>query len=63
MRSGEVISYEGKRRTVWRLPYRDASGRRVRETLGRDILRCGPPQALHARRADREAAGAPAAAT
>ena len=50
MRSGEVIRYEGKRGTVWRLPYRDASGRRVRETLGRDILRCGPPQALHALR-------------
>jgi integrase len=34
MRSGEVIRYEGKRGAVWRLRYRDASGRRVRETLG-----------------------------
>jgi hypothetical protein len=34
MRRGEFIRYEGKRGPVWRLRYRDASGRRVRETLG-----------------------------
>ncbi len=36
MRTGEVLRYQGKRGTVWRLRYRDASGRRVRETLGRE---------------------------
>jgi integrase len=34
MRSGEVIRYEGKRGVIWRLRYHDASGKRVRETLG-----------------------------
>ncbi|MBA2526851.1 MAG: site-specific integrase, partial [Pyrinomonadaceae bacterium] len=30
-----VIRYEGKRGSVWRLKYRDATGRQVQETLGR----------------------------
>jgi integrase len=30
-----VIKYDGKRGTVWRLKYRDATGRQVKETLGR----------------------------
>jgi integrase len=29
-----VIRYDGKRGTVWRVKYRDASGRQVQETLG-----------------------------
>ncbi len=35
-RAGEVHRYEGKRGAVWRLRYRDASGKRIRETLGRE---------------------------
>jgi integrase len=33
-RNGEVLRYDGKRGTVWRIRYRDASGARVKETLG-----------------------------
>jgi hypothetical protein len=33
---GRVWRYEGKRAVVWRIRYRDASGRRVLETLGRE---------------------------
>ncbi len=33
---GRVWRYEGKRGVVWRIRYRDASGRRVLETLGRE---------------------------
>jgi integrase/recombinase XerD len=31
-----VINYEGKRGVVWRIKYRDATGRQVMETLGRE---------------------------
>jgi integrase len=33
-RSGEVLPYKGKRGTTFRIRYRDASGKRVKETLG-----------------------------
>src|SRR4051794_16069148 len=33
---GRVWRYEGKRGTVWRIRYRDAAGRRVLETLGKE---------------------------
>jgi integrase len=33
-RGSAVIRYEGKRRTVWRIKYRDAAGKQVLETLG-----------------------------
>ena len=33
---GRVWRYEGPRGVVWRIRYRDASGRRVLETLGRE---------------------------
>jgi site-specific recombinase XerD len=36
MRNGSVIRYAGKRGGVWRLRYRDAQGRRISETLGRE---------------------------
>jgi integrase len=36
MRDGSVIRYAGKRGAVWRVRYRDADGRRVSETLGRE---------------------------
>lgn len=42
-----VIRYEGKRGVVWRIKYRDASGRQVVETLG-------PAPAWNRRRAQRE---------
>jgi integrase len=35
MASGCVVKYAGKRGVVWRISYRDASGRQVMETLGR----------------------------
>jgi integrase len=35
-RWGRVWRYEGKRGVVWRIRYRDASGRRVLETLGKE---------------------------
>jgi len=31
---GRIWRYEGKRATTWRIRYRDATGRRVLETLG-----------------------------
>lgn len=34
-RGAAVIRYDGKRGVVWRIKYRDASGRQVKETLGR----------------------------
>jgi integrase/recombinase XerD len=34
MASGSVIPYHGKRGTVWRIKYRDASGTQVMETVG-----------------------------
>lgn len=34
MSSGSVIRYDGKRGTVWRIKYADASGRQVMETVG-----------------------------
>jgi site-specific recombinase XerD len=34
MASGSVIPYHGKRGTVWRIKYRDASGKQVMETAG-----------------------------
>lgn len=33
---GAVWRYQGKRATVWRIRYRDASGRRILETLGKE---------------------------
>jgi integrase len=33
---GRVWRYEGKRGVVWRIRYRDATGRRILETLGRE---------------------------
>src|SRR5439155_24563545 len=30
-----VIRYDGKRGVVWRIKFRDAAGRQVKETLGR----------------------------
>jgi integrase len=33
---GRVWRYEGKRGVVWRIRYRDASGRRILETLGKE---------------------------
>lgn len=35
-RSGSVVRYEGARGVVWRIKYRDADGRQVMETLGRE---------------------------
>ncbi len=35
---GAVWCYRGKRGTVWRIRYRDASGRRILETLGKEPL-------------------------
>jgi hypothetical protein len=29
-----VIRYDGKRGTVWRIKYRDATGKQVKETIG-----------------------------
>lgn len=34
MASGCVVKYQGKRGVVWRISYRDATGRQVMETLG-----------------------------
>ncbi len=34
--SGAVIEYNGKRGKVFRIKYRDASGRQVMETVGRE---------------------------
>jgi integrase len=34
MANGTVIRYEGKRGVVWRIQYRDASGKQVKETVG-----------------------------
>jgi integrase len=34
MANGSVVRYEGKRGTVYRIKYRDASGKQVQETLG-----------------------------
>jgi integrase len=36
MRSGSVIRYRGKRGVTWSIRYRDADGRRISETLGRE---------------------------
>lgn len=36
MPNGSVIAYEGKRGTVYRIKYRDASGKQVMETVGPD---------------------------
>ena len=36
MPSGLVIRYEGARGVVWRMKYRDAGGRQVMETIGRE---------------------------
>jgi integrase len=36
MRNGSVIRYAGKRGVTWSIRYRDAGGRRVSETLGRE---------------------------
>src|SRR3954453_22013349 len=33
---GAVWRYHGKRGTVWRIRYRDATGRRILETLGKE---------------------------
>jgi integrase len=33
---GRVWRYEGKRAVIWRIRYRDASGRRILETLGKE---------------------------
>jgi hypothetical protein len=33
-RGSAVIRYDGKRGTVWRIKYRDATGRQIKETLG-----------------------------
>lgn len=33
---GAVWCYQGRRGTVWRIRYRDASGRRILETLGKE---------------------------
>jgi integrase len=35
-RGATVIRYQGKRYAVWRIKYRDAAGRQVQETLGRE---------------------------
>jgi integrase len=37
MRNGSVIRYTGKRGGTWSIRYRDADGRRVSETLGREL--------------------------
>jgi integrase len=37
MRDGSVIRYAGKRGVTWSIRYRDADGRRVHETLGREL--------------------------
>jgi len=34
MASGSIICYQGKRGTIYRIKYRDATGRQVQETLG-----------------------------
>jgi site-specific recombinase XerD len=36
MASGSVIRYDGKRGTVWRIKFTDASGKQVMETVGRE---------------------------
>ena len=33
---GAVWRYQGARGTVWRIRYRDAAGRRILETLGKE---------------------------
>jgi Phage integrase, N-terminal SAM-like domain len=38
MRTGSVERHQGKRGAVWRIRYRDATGRRVRETLGPEAV-------------------------
>jgi hypothetical protein len=38
-----VVRYDGNRGTVWRVKYRDATGKQVMETLGSS--RDGPPTA------------------
>src|SRR5829696_8885607 len=35
---GRIWRYEGKRGVSWRIRYRDASGRRILETLGKETL-------------------------
>jgi hypothetical protein len=35
-----VVEYRGKRGRVWRIKYRDASGRQVMETVGRESDGC-----------------------
>src|SRR5882762_6735812 len=35
-RGAAVIRYEGERAVVWRVQYRDATGRYIKETLGRE---------------------------
>jgi site-specific recombinase XerD len=50
MRNGSVIRYAGKRGATWSIRYRDADGRRVSETLGREADGWGKKQATEALR-------------
>ena len=34
MPNGSIVEYDGKRGTIWRIQYRDADGRQVKETIG-----------------------------
>jgi integrase len=58
-REGSVIRYQGRRGVVWRIRYVDASGRRVRETLGPapDWTRKRAERALRSRLTDVEREG------
>src|SRR5437868_2055505 len=50
-----VIHYDGKRGVVWRIKYRDASGKQVKETVGAErdgITRKKAEAALHDRESD-----------
>ncbi len=49
---GTVIEYPGKRGTTFRLKYKDASGKRVTETLPKGTTAKGAKEALRDRESD-----------
>ena len=63
MASGTVIRYDGKRGTVWRIKYADATGRQVMETVGaeRDGGRGRRERGVAGQALGRAAEGVPAA--
>src|SRR6266542_2030049 len=48
MPSGSIIRYDGARGVVWRIKYRDGTGRQVMETLGREEDGWNPKRAEEA---------------